>query len=163
MAPLSPKHIANIERENTKTQSVCSQVPHTHTHDSSPHFLCGWSNTTSSQISMHLAVIVLPLAQVATWLHLPCYLNCKGLTFDLLTHPPKHLMGIKGHTDRGHTHLLSRTVRVPQGQSIAPQCHAQPETKKNSNNVSTQNAHRHWDTPTSLIKHNWPFFFKCVR
>ena len=130
MAPLSPKHIANIERENTKTQSVCSHKKFpTPTHTTAHLTSCVGGATPPPH---KLACISLLLSYLSPrWPHnCICLVNCKELTFDLLTRPPKHLMGVKGHTDRGHTHLLSRTVRVPQGQSTAPQCHAQPEAKK---------------------------------
>ena len=51
----------------TKTHSVHSQkFPHTHPHDG---YLREWSNITSSQICIHLTIVVIPLNQVVTQLN----------------------------------------------------------------------------------------------
>ena len=38
-----------------------------------------------------------------------CTVNCRGLTFDLLLHPPRHPAGVKGHTGWGYANLSSHS------------------------------------------------------
>ena len=86
-------------------------------------------------------------------------INCHGLTFDLLPRPPRHLTGVKGQEGRGTrpptTMSPSRAPQVKQGPTMP-----RPTGRmKTCINAHTHTAHRSWDTPTSLIRCNWPFFF----
>ena len=58
-----------------------------------------------------------------------CLINCRGLTFDLLSRPPRHLAGVRGHTGRG-TRPPAVTVVSPTSEAWARKCHAQPEPIK---------------------------------
>ena len=112
-----------IQNNISKTTSPCGSPPEDHkqshkshtasskpqsAHNSfttvpphcSPHFLCGQSNTTSSQSHQFHSFIAFPLTlQYHTGV---VYLiNCHGLTFDLLPRPTKASGRVKGHTGQG--------------------------------------------------------------
>ena len=74
-------------------------------HKSSPHFLCGRSNTTSSQPHTLHTFVAVPLAPQSTQSQ---YCRLTSMAYP----PPRHLAGVKGHTPQGRAHLLSCLARV---------------------------------------------------
>ena len=93
-----------LSQSQNAHNSITTVPPHC-PHKSSPHFLCGRSNSTSQPHPLH-TLLAIP------WHYCPhnhsgvVYLiNCHDLTFDLLRRPLRHLAGSKVTLDRGHAHL----------------------------------------------------------
>ena len=87
-----------------------------------------------------------------------CLINCHSLTFDLLTHPPRHLAKVRGHTGWGtcppYLDLSSHPGCGPHNLSEAWAHNAMPHPTGNNKtcikaHTCTHAARMTWDTPTS--------------
>ena len=112
-------------------------------HKSSPHFLCGGSNTTFSQPH---STTLLPIL----WPHSTH--NYTGVVCLINNCPRKHLVRVKGHI-RPVTY--PPFVAAPSCSPVVKHGPTMPRStgsNKTCINAHTHTAHRSWDTPTSLIR-----------
>ena len=99
--PLSnPTKTTQLSQSHNAHNSITTIPPHC-PHKSSPHFLCGQSNTSSQPHPLHTFVAFPQAQQSAHYNGVVCLINCHGLTFNLLPCPSGHLTGVRGHTGRG--------------------------------------------------------------
>ena len=119
----------------TKTHSVCShKSPPPHTHTTAHLTSCvGRATPPCHKLA---CISLLSLTQAIAY----SLINCKGLTFGLLTHPPKQLVGSKVTRDRD----TPTSCPCASGAEHSPRkCHAQQEATPIYTNCTQVLGHAH--------------------
>ena len=95
-------HKQSHKKPAALTTPKCTQCVHTkippHPHTPRLTSLPVWVEQHHLLTSLHASRCCRPSSRPGGHTTAHCLIDCKGLTFDLLTRPPEHLVGVKGHT-----------------------------------------------------------------